>query len=170
LLIPSRQAVGQHRQIGDHAQDPREDAGQHRPVLVQVALPALLPDTYRHTRELLGCFPGHFDRGALSPTALEFVTPILIRRSGANDQAALERLAAVDSRTLPAGSFLLAEVEGELVAAAPIDVDAEALGDPFRPTADIRELLGQQADQVRRQRDALAPRGGAGRPALPDTA
>jgi hypothetical protein len=97
------------------------------------------------------------------------VTPILIRRSGVGDSPALERLAALDSRTLPAGSFLLAEVNGELVAAAPIDIDAEPLSDPFRPTADVRELLKQQAGQFRRRRDALAPRGRARRRALPDT-
>jgi hypothetical protein len=77
------------------------------------------------------------------------VTPILIRRSGVGGQAALERLAALDCRTSPAGSFLLAEVNGELAAAAPIDIGAEPLSDPFRPTADVRELLKQLADQVR---------------------
>jgi hypothetical protein len=51
----------------------------------------------------------------------------LIRYSGATDQAAL------DSRRLPEGSFPLAETDGELVAAAPLDVEAEPMSDPFRP-------------------------------------
>jgi hypothetical protein len=62
-------------------------------------------------------------------------------------------LAALDSRTLPKGSFLLAEVDGELVAAAPLDVDAELLKDPFRRTANVRELLTPQAGHVRKHRD-----------------
>ena len=89
------------------------------------------------------------------PRHLEPARPILIRHSGVGDQAALERLAALDSRTLRAGSFLLAEVDGELVAAAPLDIDEEPLSDPFRPTANLRELLRLQAAHVRRHRDAL---------------
>jgi hypothetical protein len=85
---------------------------------------------------------------------LELEGPILIRYSGLGDERALERLAALDSRPLPRGSFLLAEIGGELVAAAPIDVDADLLKNPFRPTANLRELLTLQADHVRRQRDA----------------
>jgi hypothetical protein len=42
-------------------------------------------------------------------------------------------------------SFLLAEVEGELVAAAPLDGEREPLSDPFRPTANVRELLRLRA-------------------------
>ena len=88
---------------------------------------------------------------------LEPARPILIRHSGVGDQAALERLAALDSRTLRAGSFLLAEVDGELVAAAPLDIDEEPLSDPTRsgPRANLRELLRLQAAHVRRHRDAL---------------
>ena len=82
-------------------------------------------------------------------------SPILIRVSTASDQAALERLAELDSRALPGGCFLVAEVGDELIAAAPLDVDADPLGDPFRPTADLRELLRLRARQLRgRQRDA----------------
>jgi hypothetical protein len=83
--------------------------------------------------------------------------PILIRQSGIGDEARLERLAALDSRKLPEGSFLLAEVDGELVAAASLDIDdEEPLSDPFRPTANLRELLRLQAAHVRRHCDALA--------------
>jgi hypothetical protein len=83
---------------------------------------------------------------------LELEGSILIRYSEAGDEAALERLAALDSRTLPEGSFLLAEVDGEVVAAAPLDVDAEPLKDPFRGTLNVRELLALQAGYVRRHR------------------
>jgi hypothetical protein len=78
--------------------------------------------------------------------------PILIRRSELLDRVALERLAALEGRTLPEGTFLLAEVHGELVAAAPIETDAEPLADPFRPTADICDLLAIQAARLRGRR------------------
>jgi hypothetical protein len=68
------------------------------------------------------------------------------------------------------GSFLLAEIDGELVAAAPIDVDAEPLSDPFRPTANVRELLRLQAGYVRRHRDAVRRPADATPRALPNTA
>jgi hypothetical protein len=86
--------------------------------------------------------------------------PVLIRYSRDEDWPALERLGALNSRTLAAGSFLLAEVDGELVAAAPLDLDEEPLSDPFRPTASLLELLRLRADQVRSSRDVLARRAG----------
>ena len=86
------------------------------------------------------------------PRDLELERAIVIRTSGAVDRPALERLAALDSRKLPQGWFLLAEIDGELVAAAPIDVDVEPLSDPFRPMAAVRELLRLQADHIRRRR------------------
>jgi hypothetical protein len=92
------------------------------------------------------------------PRHLELERAIVIRTSGAVDRPALERLAALDSRKLPEGWFLLAEIEGELVAAAPIDVDVEPLSDPFRPMAEVRELLRLQADHIRRRRVATPAR------------
>jgi hypothetical protein len=71
---------------------------------------------------------------------LELDGSILIWRKAASDHSALQHLAALASRELPDGWFLLAEVGGELVAAAPLDVDEELLNDPFRPTANFREL------------------------------
>jgi hypothetical protein len=66
---------------------------------------------------------------------------LLLRGSRIGDEPALERLAALDSRELPEGGFLLAEADGELVAALPLDADAGPIRDPFRPTAHIVELL-----------------------------
>jgi hypothetical protein len=77
---------------------------------------------------------------------------IVMRRSVPPDHAALERLAALESRRLPDRVFLVAEVEGEIVAATPLDLDAETLSDPFWHTVHIRELLELQATQVGRQR------------------
>ena len=67
--------------------------------------------------------------------------PITIRPSTNDDAQALAQLAAVESRELPAGQLLLAEVEGRVVAAAPLDARSAPLADPFRPTAEIVELL-----------------------------
>jgi hypothetical protein len=82
--------------------------------------------------------------------------PVLIRRSDVLDRPALRHLATLDSRRLPEGSFLVAEVDGELVAAAPIDSDEPALGDPFRHTVDIRRLLELQARLIRERGGAVA--------------
>ena len=87
---------------------------------------------------------------------VELTGPILIRYSRDDDQVALERLAALDSRVLPTSPFLLAEVGGELVAAAPLDLNAEPLSDPFLPTANVRELLKLRAGHIRRSRGAPA--------------
>jgi hypothetical protein len=76
-------------------------------------------------------------------------SPILIRRSEVIDKPALRQLAALDSRRLSEGVFLVAEIDGELVAAAPIESDEPALGDPFRETADLRQLLELQARSIR---------------------
>jgi hypothetical protein len=111
--------------------------------------------------ELSALFRRALGRHELRTFQLELAGPILIRHSRAGDRAALERLAALDSRTLPSGSFLLVEIDGELVAAAPIDVDAEPLQDPFRPTANLRELLTLQVGHVRRHRGTAARHAGA---------
>jgi hypothetical protein len=74
---------------------------------------------------------------------------IMIRVSRAGDAEGLRRLAGLECRTLPEGSFLVAEVNGELVAAAPIDVDAGPLANPFLATADLCEFLGLRARRLR---------------------
>jgi hypothetical protein len=63
---------------------------------------------------------GRLGRCKREPQAyqLELAESILIRHSNADDEVALRQLAALDSRTLPKRSFLLAEINGELVAAA----------------------------------------------------
>ena len=66
------------------------------------------------------------------------MSDITIRSAREADARALYRLAALDSAKVPTGDLLVAEVEGELVAAAS---DHAVIADPFRPTADVVELL-----------------------------
>jgi hypothetical protein len=67
-------------------------------------------------------------------------TSILIRSAHDADADALARLATLDAARVPAGPTLVAEVGGELVAAYGV-ARGERIGDPFRPTADVLDLL-----------------------------
>jgi hypothetical protein len=65
---------------------------------------------------------------------------LVLRRSGSQDAAALTRLAQLDGAPRPVGAVLVAELDGEIVAAVPFD-GGRAIADPFRPTAELVELL-----------------------------
>ena len=69
---------------------------------------------------------------------------IAIRLATDDDDRTLIRLAALDSAPAPSGSVLVADVDGEIVAAHSL-VRSRSIADPFRPTADIRELLELRA-------------------------
>ena len=78
-------------------------------------------------------------------TPLTTAPSVLIRAARGSDGTALRDLAALDSATLPAGRLLIAETDGDLVAA--LDADSGAhIADPFRPTADVVALLKLRAD------------------------
>jgi len=72
---------------------------------------------------------------------------VTIRRAYPDDAAAIARLAALDSRRIPAGDMLVAEVAGELWAAVTTD-GAAAVADPFRATAGLVRLLRLRAAQL----------------------
>ena len=83
---------------------------------------------------------------------------ITIRFAYPDDDAALRRLASLDSQPLPPGRLLVAEVAGELWAAVSITGAPRAIGDPFRPTAELLALLHERADRLnRRPRPRPAP-------------
>jgi hypothetical protein len=65
---------------------------------------------------------------------------VVLRRAQRQDANALDRLAALDGVRRPAGELMLAEVEGEILAAVPVE-GGRAIADPFRPTADLVDLL-----------------------------
>jgi hypothetical protein len=81
---------------------------------------------------------------------------LVLRRAAAEDEAALVRLARLDGASRPSGAMLVAEVDEEIVAAVPFD-GGRAIADPFRPTADIVELLRARAALLAPRR---APRRG----------
>ena len=72
---------------------------------------------------------------------------ISIRLANEADNSTLLRLAALDSAPAPDGSVLVADVDGEIVAARSL-ARPLSIADPFRPTADIRELLELRARQA----------------------
>jgi hypothetical protein len=87
---------------------------------------------------------------------------ILIRSSTEADVRALARLASLDSSLPIAGPALVAEVDGTMRAALPID-GTRAIADPFAETAHLLDLLRAHASALRaatreqRSRAVLAP-------------
>lgn len=73
---------------------------------------------------------------------------IELRMCRVDDNVALADLAALNERELPAGSFVVAVVDGRLVAAQPVD-GGRLLADPFMRTANLRRLLELRAAQIR---------------------
>jgi hypothetical protein len=81
-----------------------------------------------------------------------FKRPLHVRRSTSTDLPALARLAVVNGQpAVPCGRYLVAEVGGELVAAAPLDGGVGPLDDRSPATADVTELLTRWAVNLRRQ-------------------
>jgi hypothetical protein len=74
--------------------------------------------------------------------------PITLRCGEPRDEAALARLAALDSARAPARPVLLAEREGVLLAAISL-ADGFVVADPFTPTAALVELLRMRERQLR---------------------
>ena len=77
-------------------------------------------------------------------TAITTAPSVLIRAARGSDGDAIERLAALDSAEVPAGTLLVAEADGRLVAAI-ATATGEAIADPFLPTADVIALLELRA-------------------------
>ena len=84
---------------------------------------------------------------------------VTIRRARPEDAWALTALAVLDDAPPLGGEALVAEVEGELWAARSL-ADGRTIGDPFRPTAEARELLELRAAHIGR---VVAERNGARR-------
>lgn len=75
------------------------------------------------------------------------MTEITIRMAGSRDRTALRRLASLDSRLPLRGPAVVAEVNGELLAAIPLD-GGPGIADPFRRSAHLLRLLELRAGQL----------------------
>ncbi len=84
---------------------------------------------------------------------------VILRLAAECDRRALRRLAELDSAHPPAGTVLVAEVDGELLAAYSVQ-GHRAIANPFRPTAELVALLEVRATQLTDH--AGAPRLGGG--------
>jgi len=80
---------------------------------------------------------------------------VALRLCSVHDDDALERLALLEGRPVPRGCFVLAEVEGEIVAALPLS-GGDPLTDPFRRTAHLLPLLRLRAGQLEAQPRRMA--------------
>src|SRR4051794_30090298 len=76
---------------------------------------------------------------------------VLIREARAVDDLAVRALAVLDGAEPPLGRVVVAEVNGSIVAAVPLD-GAGAFADPFRRTADLVALLEARAKQIAGER------------------
>jgi hypothetical protein len=72
---------------------------------------------------------------------------ISIRLAGRDEDAAIERLAQLTECPAPTGRTLIAEIDGEVVAALPLG-GRQALVDPFKPSSEVRQLLALRAEQL----------------------
>ena len=77
------------------------------------------------------------------------MTSLTLRPATSADQLALERLAALDSTRPLEGEVLVASAGDELQAALSLET-GRVTADPFRPTADLVELLRAAARGERR--------------------
>jgi hypothetical protein len=72
---------------------------------------------------------------------------ITIRRATPEDASEVERLAQLEGARAPAGDFLVADVDGELWAAAELS-GGGMIADPFRPSGDVAELLRMRLERL----------------------
>lgn len=79
---------------------------------------------------------------------LEHLRTVTVRLAGLGDSAALMRLASLDSASYPEAPTLVAEVDGELLAALPLH-GGEPIADPFSHTVELVEVLRLRARHLR---------------------
>ena len=84
----------------------------------------------------------------MSATTSNITDNVTIRWATPTDLPALERVAALDSKRLPAGPMLIASVDGQIWAALST-IDGAAIADPFERSGDLLGLLRTRADQLR---------------------
>ena len=85
---------------------------------------------------------------------------VVVRHARPQDAAAIHRLAILDSQSPRDGAHLVAEADGEVIAALAIASGA-VVADPFRWTADVVELMKVRAEQLREGAAEVVAAGGA---------
>ena len=82
---------------------------------------------------------------------------VVLRGARRSDQSALAALAALDGTLPPVGPSLVAEVDGSIHAALPLD-GGRPFSDPFRRTSELIALLEARARQLSEARSIRASR------------
>ena len=72
---------------------------------------------------------------------------VAVRLARPDDEAAIWRIAALDGRKAPRGQVLVAEADGEVIAALSV-TDGDRAADPFRWTSDVMALMEMRAEQL----------------------
>jgi hypothetical protein len=81
-------------------------------------------------------------------TDFTHMTDITVRLADYSDSRSLLSLAALDSARVPDGPLVVAETEGRIIAALPLE-GGPAIADPFHRTAAVVEMLELRAAQLR---------------------
>jgi hypothetical protein len=82
-------------------------------------------------------------------TELQFTPdePVSLRLCRVHDDPALERLAQLEGTRIRSGRYVIAEINGTIVAAQPLD-GGTPIADPFRKTGQILPLLQLRVEQL----------------------
>jgi hypothetical protein len=88
-----------------------------------------------------------FVGATLTGTTPESDDAVELRLCRVDDDAPLERLAMLEGRPSPAGRYIIAEVNGSVVAAMSL-VSGVVLADPFESTGNLIPLLRMRAEQL----------------------
>jgi hypothetical protein len=73
--------------------------------------------------------------------------PVFLRLCRVHDDPALEQLAQLEGTRVHPGRYVIAEVNGTIVAAQPLDGGAP-IADPFRKTTQVLPLLQLRVEQL----------------------
>lgn len=104
----------------------------------------------------------------MSTTSIESgAEAVLMRRAGTGDAARIRELALLDNKRVPAGPFLVAELDGEIVAAVSLS-RGTVVADPFRLTGDAVAMLRLRAAQLTDTRQLETLRSARREPAQAD--
>ena len=72
---------------------------------------------------------------------------VAVRLARPEDEAAVNRIASLDGKKAPQGRLLVAEADGEVIAALGVE-GGDAVADPFRWTSDVVALMEMRAEQL----------------------